>query len=161
FQRIHTASLARPTRPRAHLIAGCTGGVHNRPLLSSRVRDHMSAVPLGGHMNPKTIGYWLLTALVALPNLGSGLAYLTEAEPMVAAAEHLGLSMRFMKVLGTWKVLGALALLAPFTPKRLREWAHAGYVFTFTGAATMHLAVGDGLGGAGAPLVFLGLLAGA
>ena len=44
--------------------------------------------------------------------------------------------------------LKILALLVPRAP-RLKEWAYAGAVFTYTGAAASHLAVGDGAGALG------------
>jgi DoxX-like family len=51
-------------------------------------------------------------------------------------------------LLGTWKVLGAVALLVPGRPV-LKEWAYAGAFFTYTGAIVSHLATGYGLGEVG------------
>jgi hypothetical protein len=61
-------------------------------------------------------------------------------------------------ILGVWYVLAGVALLAPRFP-RLEEWAYAGLVFNYTGAATSHLAVGDGAGALVAPIIFTGLAA--
>jgi len=47
-----------------------------------------------------------------------------------------------MTILGVWKVLGSVALLAPRFP-RLKEWAYAGIFFNMTGAAISHLVVRD------------------
>ncbi len=47
-------------------------------------------------------------------------------------------------LLGTWKVLGAAALLAP-RRALLKEWAYAGAFFTYTGAIVSHLATGYAL----------------
>jgi hypothetical protein len=58
----------------------------------------------------------------------------------------------FCVILGTWKVLGAVALLFPGTP-RLKEWAYAGAVFDFTGAAASHLSMGDDASKLVAPIV--------
>ena len=58
-----------------------------------------------------------------------------------------------LRILGVWKVLGALALATPGWP-RLKEWAYAGALFDFSGAVVSHLAVGDPMGKAIAPLVF-------
>ena len=46
-----------------------------------------------------------------------------------------------MTTLGFWKVLGAIALLAPRFP-RLKEWEYVG-IFNVTGAAASHAAVDD------------------
>jgi len=70
--------------------------------------------------------------------------------------QHLGYPDYFARILGAWKVLGVLALLAPALP-RLKEWAYAGFFFNLTGAALSHLAVGDGIEGAAAPLVLLAI----
>jgi hypothetical protein len=44
-------------------------------------------------------------------------------------------------LLGTWKVLGAVALLVP-RRALLKEWAYAGAFFTYTGAIVSHLTTG-------------------
>ena len=49
-----------------------------------------------------------------------------------------------MTILGVWYLLAGVALLAPRFP-RLKEWAYAGLVFTYTGAVASHVAVGDGV----------------
>ncbi len=62
--------------------------------------------------------------------------------------EHLGYPIYVLVILGAWKVPGAVALLIPGFP-RLKEWAYAGALFNYTGAAASHLAVGDGIGEVG------------
>ena len=57
---------------------------------------------------------------------------------------HLGYPSYFLVLLGTWKVLGAAALLVPRQPL-LKEWAYAGVCFTCTGAIVSHLATGYAL----------------
>jgi hypothetical protein len=56
-------------------------------------------------------------------------------------------------LLGTWKVLGAVALLVPRRPL-LKEWAYAGAFFTYSGAIVSHLTTGYDL----AELWLLGVL---
>lgn len=56
------------------------------------------------------------------------------------------------------KVLGVLILLAPVGP-RVKEWAYAGFAFTFVAAFLGHTAVGDPVGERMGPLVALALLA--
>lgn len=59
------------------------------------------------------------------------------------AFDHLGYPMYFATVLGTAKAAALAAILTPGHP-RTKEWAYAGLVFVYGGAAASHLAVGDG-----------------
>jgi hypothetical protein len=61
-----------------------------------------------------------------------------------------------MAIIGSWKALGGVAILAPRFPL-LKEWAYAGIAFNMSGAAISHLASGDSVPGALPPLVLLGL----
>src|ERR1700722_15717800 len=61
---------------------------------------------------------------------------------------HLGYPSYFLVLLGTWKVLGAVALLIPGRPL-LKEWAYAGAFFAYTGAMVSHLTTGYDLGEVG------------
>jgi hypothetical protein len=54
----------------------------------------------------------------------------------------LGYPLYFFRILGFWKVLGAIAILVPRFP-RLKEWAYAGIFFDLTGAAASVAAVGS------------------
>ncbi|MEZ4241446.1 MAG: DoxX family protein [Myxococcota bacterium] len=107
-------------------------------------------------MDARTVGYWISTGLFCLALTGSGLGHLSGA--MEEGMAHLGYAPYVSTILGTWKVLGVIALLAPGLP-RLKEWAYAGFLFNLTGAAWSHLASGDGAGGAVAPAVLLGIMA--
>jgi hypothetical protein len=58
---------------------------------------------------------------------------------------HQGLALLayppyMLAVLGTAKILGAIALVVPKFP-RLKEWAYAGFVFDLIGAIWSHLAM--------------------
>jgi len=55
---------------------------------------------------------------------------------------HLGYPLYFVTIIGLWKVLGSIALVAPRLP-RLKEWAYAGIFFNMTGAAASHWVRGD------------------
>ncbi len=109
----------------------------------------------------RNITYWIMTGLVALP-IGSGGAsqiwqYKANPHGVVPVLEY---PMYFFAILGFWKVLGAIAILAPGFP-RLKEWAYAGIFFDLTGAAASCAAVG-GYGAYGfhvlAPLIITGFL---
>jgi hypothetical protein len=96
----------------------------------------------------RPVAYWLATAAVA-GELGLGGIWDIARLPFVAdLVTHLGYPSYFLVLLGTWKVLGALALLIPRRPL-LKEWAYAGAFFTYTGAIASHLTTGYALGEVG------------
>lgn len=94
-------------------------------------------------MKAKTIGYWVTTALVALAFLAGGAGDLSRGPDMLAGMAHLGYPAYLLVLLGVWKMLGGVVLLAPGLPT-LKEWAYAGIVFDLTGASFSHAASGDG-----------------
>jgi DoxX-like family len=108
----------------------------------------------------RTIGYWTTTILVAFFIGSGGVAQLAQfrSNPH-GVVPQLGYPLYFFGILGFWKVLGAIAIIAPRFP-RLKEWAYAGIFFDVTGAAASCAAVG-GYGAYGfhviAPLLIGGL----
>jgi hypothetical protein len=60
----------------------------------------------------------------------------------VSVINHLGYPSYLLVFLGTAKMLGVLAVLAPGLP-RIKEWAFAGLTFDVSGALYSHLSVGD------------------
>lgn len=90
----------------------------------------------------KLITYWVATALLSVGMLGSGIAQLMRAKEMVGILSHLGYPLYLMSILGTWKILGVIAILLPGF-KLVKEWAYAGLFFTMTGALISHLIMGD------------------
>jgi uncharacterized membrane protein YphA (DoxX/SURF4 family) len=92
----------------------------------------------------KAAGYWTTTTVLALVLLAGGVADLARVPATTAGVLALGYPAYFVTILGTWKVLGGIAVLAPRFP-RLKEWAYAGAFFNFTGAAISHLVSGSHL----------------
>src|SRR5438105_4575066 len=74
--------------------------------------------------------------------LSGGLTELAQLQGNIEGMQALGYPLYMMAILGTWKVLGSITLLAPRFP-RLKEWAYAGMFFNMTGAAVSHLVVAD------------------
>ncbi|HEV3166463.1 MAG TPA: DoxX family protein [Isosphaeraceae bacterium] len=101
----------------------------------------------------RTIAYWVTTAVIVFVLGPGGVVELMRPEAAVKGMAELGYPSYVLLILGVWKVLGAVALLLPRTP-RLKEWAYAGAVFDFTGAAASHFAVGDPAGKIVFPIVF-------
>jgi DoxX-like family len=97
-----------------------------------------------GSLRWRSVAYWLATVLVAA-ELGVGGIWDIARIPYVRdLVVGLGYPTYFLVLLGTWKVLGAVALLVPRRPL-LKEWAYAGAFFTYTGAIVSHLTTGYAL----------------
>lgn len=93
-------------------------------------------------MNRRLLAYWLVTGLFCAVLGFSGVAHFTHLEPMVEAMTRLGYPLYFMTILGSAKLLGIAALLAPGRPL-LKEWAYAGFSFNLLGATASHAFAGD------------------
>ncbi|HJZ55737.1 MAG TPA: DoxX family protein [Gemmataceae bacterium] len=106
----------------------------------------------------RAVAYWVTTGLLALECGVGGVMATLRLPPFSGNMEHLGYPAYLMTILGVWYFLAGVALLVPRLP-RLKEWAYAGLVFTYTGAVASHLAVGDGAGTLVAPVLFTGLVA--
>jgi uncharacterized membrane protein YphA (DoxX/SURF4 family) len=114
-----------------------------------------SAVPAASSRS-RTIAYWVPTVLLAAESLTGGVWDVLRIPYVRGVIEHLGYPDYFLVILGVWKLLAAVALLAPGFP-RLKEWAYAGLVFNMTGAVASHLTVGDGAETLVGPILFTGL----
>jgi hypothetical protein len=101
----------------------------------------------------RSAGYWLATVAVAAELTVGGIWDITRLPSVHDLVIHLGYPSYFLVLLGTWKMLGAIALLIPRRPL-LKEWAYAGAFFTYTGAIASHLATGYNLAEVG-PLAIL------
>jgi uncharacterized membrane protein YphA (DoxX/SURF4 family) len=86
-----------------------------------------------------TITFWTFTGIIAFVLLSGGIADLLRRGGTTDGMVELGYPTYFMTIIGTWKVLGTVALLYPRFP-RLKEWAYAGAFFNFAGAFASHLA---------------------
>lgn len=85
--------------------------------------------------------YWIATGLLAIGMLQSGIFALIRNDEWVGIATGLGYPVYLLTILGIWKVLGVIAILAPRFPL-VKEWAYAGFFFAMTGALASHIAVG-------------------
>ena len=91
--------------------------------------------------------YWIATGIITAELLFGGVVDLfrwPEVATQWFGVTGIGFPLYFGTILGTWKLLGALALVVPRFPV-LKEWAYAGFTFTMTGAIATNLAVGAGL----------------
>jgi hypothetical protein len=93
-------------------------------------------------MRTRTIAYWATTGFLVFNMLSGGLAELAQLDANAEGMRALGYAPYVMTILGVWKVLGTVVLLAPRL-ERLKEWAYAGVVFNMTGAAVSHAVSGS------------------
>ena len=106
-------------------------------------------------MKRDKIIYWIATGLVSAGMLLSAVMYLSRNPELMGNFKSLGIPIYLVTLLGVAKLTGAIALLAP-VGKGLKEWAYAGFTFTFCGALWTHLATGTPWV---APLIFIAVLA--
>jgi DoxX-like family len=93
-------------------------------------------------MKTKRLAYWISTALIALVTVNGAVGDLTQAQWTLEPVTLLGYPSYLLTILGVWKALGVVVILAPGW-LRLKEWAYAGIFFTMTGAALSHTLAGD------------------
>lgn len=101
--------------------------------------------------------FWVPTIIIFLFE-GVIPAFTSQTEMAREGMRHLGYPLYFGNALVVCKVCGALSLIIPQIPARIKEWAYAGFGFDFIFASVSYVCV-DGLGGSAAfPLAFLVLL---
>ncbi|QKS48818.1 DoxX family protein (plasmid) [Paenibacillus cellulosilyticus] len=101
-----------------------------------------NAVRSGTQSRVQTIAYWTVTLLLAISITLSGIGQLMRLGGNDELVTDIGFPLYITNILGTWKLLGVLAIIAPGFP-RLKEWAHAGIFFLMTGAAFSHALADD------------------
>ena len=108
-------------------------------------------------MKKNKIIYWTSTSIISAMMLFSAFGYFTN-EDMKNGFIHLGFPSYFRIELGIAKIIGALALLIPMIPLKLKEYAYAGFYLVFISAIIAHLASGDAVSVVITPIVMLGIL---
>ena len=86
--------------------------------------------------------YWTTTAIVSGIMFWSALNFAFNPT-MKGAFAHLGLPNWFRVELTTAKLLGAIALIVPAVPNRIKEFAYFGFTITLVSASIAHLSSGD------------------
>ncbi len=105
-------------------------------------------------MKKDRIIYWITTGLFSAMMLFSAYMYFTAPEAKVSF-DHLGFPDYFRIELGIAKLLGAFALLLPFTPKGLKQFSYAGFTINLISASVAHASSGDNATAVITPLLFL------
>jgi len=108
-------------------------------------------------MKKHKIIFWVTTSIVSLMMIFSAISYFTKPE-MMEGMNRIGFPDFFVKELGIFKIIGALVLIIPQFPTRIKEWGYAGFGIVFISASIAHLNAGDPSIMVAAPIVFLVLL---
>ena len=87
--------------------------------------------------------YWIATVWLSLGMVSTGVVQLIKMKDEIdRTVGQLGYPEYFLTLLGSWKLLGVVAILVPKFPL-LKEWAYAGFFFAMSGAVFSHFAHGD------------------
>lgn len=88
--------------------------------------------------------YWIVTALFSAFMIFSSIGGITLMPEAVAMLhEHLGYPLYFIRLISWAKVAGAIAILLPMVPARVKEWAYFGFFIDLLAAIVSFAAVGD------------------
>ena len=85
--------------------------------------------------------YWVFTIWLSLGMVSTAIVQLLGRKEETEMIRDLGYPLYFMALLGVWKILGVIVVLAPKLPV-LKEWAYAGFFFAMSGAAYSHIVSG-------------------
>ena len=127
--------------------------------MSTLAHSEAQATPVPGPWLTRTlsIAYWTFTLIVAMELVFGSMWMLLQSEGARWVMTHLGYPLYVNYIIGVWKLPGAVALLVPRF-ERLKEWAYAGAVFNFSGAAASHLLAGDRPSRVVAPLMLTAMV---
>ena len=108
-------------------------------------------------MKATKIIFWTTTIIIFL--FEGVMPALTFNTPLAKQGiTHLGYPLYFGNAMVVFKVLGALTLVIPQVPKRIKEWAYAGFAFDFLFASISYFAVEGVVFFSFFPCIFVGLL---
>ena len=110
-----------------------------------------------GFSRTRSIIYWVVTLPVLAETAGGIQWDLARNDYVKEIFDKIRFPYYFLTILAVTKILALVALLVPRFP-RLKEWAYAGLVFVYLGAASLHIAVHDNAGDILTPAV-LGVVA--
>ena len=91
-------------------------------------------------MKVKDITYWILTIFLSIAMLAGGIQQMVQIGGYNDIIKALGYPLYILSILGVWKILGVIVILAPKLIL-LKEWAYAGFFFAMSGAAISHIVV--------------------
>lgn len=110
-------------------------------------------------MKRTNIAYWIITALFSAFMIFSSFGGLTlHPEAVAMLHDHLGYPLYFIRWISVFKVIGAIAILLPMVPARVKEWAYFGFFIDLVTAMVSFIAVGDPVAGWAPMTLFIAIL---
>jgi hypothetical protein len=110
-------------------------------------------------MKKLNITYWIITALFSAFMIFSSIEGIMLTPDAVAMLhDHLGYPLYFVQLVSFAKVVGAIAILLPMVPVRVKEWAYFGFFIDLVAAIISFAAVGDPLAAWAPMFLFVAIL---
>ena len=105
------------------------------------------------------LAYWIVTGLFSAFMIFSSIGGIMLDERTLAYLhDHLGYPPYFIQWISVAKVLGAVAILLPVEPARIKEWAYFGFFIDLVTALCSFIAVGDPITQWWPMFLFIGVL---
>ena len=112
-------------------------------------------------MSTKTINitYWIITGLFSAFIIFSSMGgIMLEPQAVGLMHDHLGYPNYFIQWISVFKIIGAVAILLPLVPARIKEWAYFGFFVDLITAVFSFNAVGDAVSDWAPMFLFIALL---
>jgi uncharacterized membrane protein len=88
--------------------------------------------------------YWIITGLFSAFMIFSSIGGLTLDEQAIQYLhDHLGYPIYFIQWISVFKMIGAVVILLPMVPPRMKEWAYFGFFVDLVTAAFSFYSKGD------------------
>lgn len=85
-------------------------------------------------MKRNKIIFWIATGIIFFW-CGVMTVIFFGSEEQKAGMEHFGYPSYFGPMISVFAILGSLALVLPFVPAKMKEWAYFGFALNFIGAS--------------------------
>ncbi len=103
--------------------------------------------------------YWIVNVLFSAFMIFSSIGgIMLHPDAVAMLHDHLGYPLYFIQLISYAKVLGAVAILLPMVPSRLKEWAYFGFLIDLLAAIVSFAAVGDPVAQWAPMFLFVGVL---
>lgn len=110
-------------------------------------------------MKKTNIAYWIITALFSAFMIWSSIGGITLHEQAVTYLhDHMGYPLYFIQWISWAKVIGAVAIILPMVPARVKEWAYFGFFLDLMTAVYSFIALGDPVAQWAPMLLFIAVL---